>query len=219
MKLLDLRSCHRSRPSNEGGSCAQVGRPGIKAPGRAEALPRTAAITRSCGHKKSACNRYGALLRLDLSRRPNRIAEFAATGELYASQCPGIKCPRTIFHITVCCRRQRPPWLGHGGSDVGTGPAGGSRTVLGRPGSGRVVLHLARAVVPPPRLRAKWVSISAPLQPSTSDASRASPERTGVDRTLQNPAHPLLCSSGEELDPEALFSDAPWETSNLGMDR
>ena len=219
MKLLDLRSCHRSRPSNEGGSCAQVGRPGIKAPGRAEALPRTAAITRSCGHKKSACNRYGALLRLDLSRRPNRIAEFAATVELYASQCPGIKCPRTIFHITVRCRRQRLTWLGCGGQrrrdeagERGTHRFGATRQRQG-------VLHLARAVVPPPRLRAKWVSISAHLQPSTNNARRASPERTRLEKTLQNPAQPTTFSSGQELDPEALFSGDPWETSNLSMDR
>ena len=81
------------------------------------------------------------------------------------------------------------------------------------------VLHLARAVVPPPRLRAKWVLISAHLQLFTNTARRASPERTGVEKTLQNPAQPTTFLSGQELDPEALFSGDPWETSNLGMDR
>ena len=44
--------------TNRGGSCAQVGRPGQKEPGRPEGLPRTATIKRICGRKKSACNRY-----------------------------------------------------------------------------------------------------------------------------------------------------------------
>lgn len=99
------------------------------------------------------------------------------------------------------------------------GPGKRARTVLGRARSGRVGLHLARAVVPPPRLRAKSVSISAPLHPSSGSACWASPERTGVEKTLQNPARTPCFPNSRERDPEALFSGDPWETSNLGMSR
>ena len=43
--------------------CARGEKPGKLAPGQAEACPHTAAIERHCGHKKSACNGLGALLR------------------------------------------------------------------------------------------------------------------------------------------------------------
>jgi len=37
----------------KGGSYAQAEKPEIQEPGRPEGLPRTAAITRGCGHKKA----------------------------------------------------------------------------------------------------------------------------------------------------------------------
>lgn len=37
----------------KGGSYAQAEKPEIQEPGRPEGLPRTAAITRECGHKKA----------------------------------------------------------------------------------------------------------------------------------------------------------------------
>ena len=64
--------------TNRGGSCAQVGRPGQKEPGRPEGLPRTATIKRICGRKKSACNRYGVPVRILFVGRPSPFAEFAA---------------------------------------------------------------------------------------------------------------------------------------------
>jgi hypothetical protein len=72
-----------------------------------------------------------------LSESPNPVAELAATTALYAPQWPGIKCPRTIFHITVRCRRRRLTWLGCGGQRRGGEASGRARTVLGRSGSGR----------------------------------------------------------------------------------
>jgi hypothetical protein len=44
-------------------------------------------------------------------------------------------------------------------------------------GTGVLQLHLARAVVPPPRLRAKLVVFSAPLQQALYSPGRASPVR------------------------------------------
>ena len=38
----------------KGGSYAQAEKPEIQEPGRPEGLPRTAAITRECGHKKAS---------------------------------------------------------------------------------------------------------------------------------------------------------------------
>lgn len=62
-----------------GGSRARIGRPEIQEPGRAEALPRTAAIARKCERKKAPAIVKGALLRLYQVGRPNPIAELAAT--------------------------------------------------------------------------------------------------------------------------------------------
>lgn len=154
-----------------------------------------------------------------LSESPNPVAELAATTALYAPQWPGIKCPRTIFHITVRCRRRRRTWLGCGGQRR-KGEAGGRGAHrFGAIQRRQDVLHLARAVVPPPRLRAKSVSISASLHPSYGNACWAPPVRTGLEKTLQNPARTPYFPSGQEHDPKALFSGDPWETSNLGMSR
>lgn len=92
------------------------------------------------------------------------------------------------------------------------------RTILGRGRPGKVGLHLARAVVPPPRLRAKSVLISAPLQPIPDSARWASPGRTGAEKTLQNPAPTPCFMSAQERFLKALFSGDPRETSNLGME-
>lgn len=54
-------------------------------------------------------------------------------------------------------------------------------------GSG--VLHgLARAVVPPPRLRAKWVAFSASLQPTQNSAGLGALARSCCGKSLRNPA-------------------------------
>jgi hypothetical protein len=93
----------------------------------------------------------------------------------------------------------------------------GGRTMMGRRWPGGVDLHLARAVVPPPRLRAKSVLISARLQPFCRSARRASPERTGAEKTLQIPARTLCFGSALERYCKGLFSGDPRETSNLSM--
>jgi hypothetical protein len=82
---------------------------------------------------------------------------------------------------------------------------------------GGMAQHLARAVVPPPRLRAKSVSISAHLQQAYHSAHWASPERTGVEKSLQIPARTPLFSSPLEHHSKGLFSGDPRETSNLSM--
>ena len=96
-------------------------------------------------------------------------------------------------------------------------PGRQARTLLGRRRSGRVGLHLARAVVPPPRLRAKSVSVSAHLQHAYHSARWASPERTGVEKTLQIPARTPYFLSDQERYSRGLFSGDPRETSNLSM--
>lgn len=90
-------------------------------------------------------------------------------------------------------------------------------TMMGRRKPGGVGLHLARAVVPPPRLRAKSVSISAHLQPTSRSARQASPERTEAEKTLQIPARTPSFQSAQERYSEGLFSGDPRETSNLSM--
>jgi hypothetical protein len=54
-------------------------------------------------------------------------------------------------------------------------------------GSG-VLQHSARAVVPPPRLRAKWVVFSAPLRTTLGGSGWASGWRCGEVQSLRNPA-------------------------------
>lgn len=51
-----------------------------------------------------------------------------------------------------------------------------------------VVLHLARAVVPPPRLRAKWVVFSAALRTTLGGSGWALARRFGGGSNLRNPA-------------------------------
>ena len=51
-----------------------------------------------------------------------------------------------------------------------------------------VVLHLARAVVPPPRLRAKWVSFSALLHPGQNYAGWGPDSDFRLWKYLRNPA-------------------------------
>jgi hypothetical protein len=65
-----------------GGSCAQADKPEIQEPGRPEGLPRTAAIARNGGRKKTPAHRgCGALLRLHLAGLSGPVAELAATRE------------------------------------------------------------------------------------------------------------------------------------------
>ncbi|GEM_PF-1732496 len=66
-----------------GGSSTRVGRPGRKEPGTPEGVPRTTAITRHRGHKKSACDEDWALLRLSIPTGQGRIADASATGAIY----------------------------------------------------------------------------------------------------------------------------------------
>lgn len=66
-----------------GGSSTRVGRPGRKEPGTPEGVPRTTAITRHRGHKKSACDEDWALLRLSIPTGQGRIADASATGGIY----------------------------------------------------------------------------------------------------------------------------------------
>jgi hypothetical protein len=62
-----------------GGSCAQAEKPEIQEPGRPEGLPRTAAIARNGGRKKTPANRVlGRLVRLHLAGFSGPIAELAA---------------------------------------------------------------------------------------------------------------------------------------------
>ncbi len=54
--------------------------------------------------------------------------------------------------------------------------------------SDNAVVLLARAVVPPPRLRAKWVVFSAALQTAQRGTGRGAARRYGVVKSLRNPA-------------------------------
>lgn len=51
-----------------------------------------------------------------------------------------------------------------------------------------VLQYLARAVVPPPRLRAKWVAFSALLQPIQNSAGLGALVRPCGGKSLRNPA-------------------------------
>ena len=62
------------------------------------------------------------------------------------------------------------------------------RTVLVRFGPGQVSWALSRAVVPPPRLRAKWVVFSAPLRTTPGGSGWALGWRFGGSGTLRIPA-------------------------------
>ena len=67
-----------------GGSSTRVGRPGRKGPGTPEGVPRTTAMTRHRGHKKSACDEDWALLRLSIPTGQGRVADASATEGIYA---------------------------------------------------------------------------------------------------------------------------------------
>lgn len=58
-------------------------------------------------------------------------------------------------------------------------------------GSG-VLQHSARAVVPPPRLRAKWVVFSAALRTAQRGPGRGSAWRCGWGKSLRNPARVVV---------------------------
>ena len=63
-----------------GGSYARADKPEIQEPGRPEGLPRTAAIARNEGRKKTPANRvWWRLLRLHLDGLSGPVAELAAT--------------------------------------------------------------------------------------------------------------------------------------------
>ena len=62
-----------------GGSSTRVGRPGRKGPGTPEGVPRTTAMTRHRGHKKSACDEDWALLRLSIPTGQGRVADASTT--------------------------------------------------------------------------------------------------------------------------------------------
>ena len=69
----------------------RVGIPGIKAPGTPEGVPRTAAIERYCGHKKSACNTYWRCDALIHFRFLHLVADFAATSGEYPAEYKAFK--------------------------------------------------------------------------------------------------------------------------------
>jgi hypothetical protein len=62
-----------------GGSCAQVGEPGQKEPGRPFGLPRTAAMTRGCRREKASAVGWSAHVRLLRVGSPNPVLESART--------------------------------------------------------------------------------------------------------------------------------------------
>lgn len=81
--------------------------------------------------------------------------------------------------------------------DFGRRAVGGwANDVLRRANRGVDVLHVgcdvlhhpARAVVPPPRLRAKWVVFSAPLRTTPGGSGWALTRRCGKVESLRNPA-------------------------------
>ena len=68
-------------PRRKGGSFAQAEKPEIQEPGRPEGLPRTAAITRGCRHKKApAIVGLGRWCACILRGFSGPVAELAATG-------------------------------------------------------------------------------------------------------------------------------------------
>ena len=91
-----------------GGSSTRVGRPGRKEPGTPEGVPRTTAITRHRGHKKSACDEDWALMRLSIPTGQGRVTDASATGAIYP--CEGaIARFGAVGMYALCCR----PHSGH----------------------------------------------------------------------------------------------------------
>jgi len=91
-----------------GGSSTRVGRPGRKEPGTPEGVPRTTAITRHRGHKKSACDEDWALLRLSIPTGQGRIADASATGAIYLY---GTACARARRFVLGAIRFGKNPGL------------------------------------------------------------------------------------------------------------
>ena len=79
-KLLNLKSCHNSLPSEWVTAVRRLVNREIKETGTSEDVPRTAAITHAAGIKKAPADVMGALLRLELHGFPHPVAELAATG-------------------------------------------------------------------------------------------------------------------------------------------
>ena len=70
-----------------------------------------------------------------------------------------------------------------------------------------VPIHLARAVVPPPRLRAKWVVFSAPLQTAQRGTGRGAARCYGVVKSLRNPARVDVLRNADKY---------AWEADSVG---
>jgi len=87
-----------------GGSSTRVGRPGRKEPGTPEGVPRTTAITRHRGHKKSACDEDWALLRLSIPTGQGRIADASATEGIYPYGAAFARV-RVLFRGQTFCRK------------------------------------------------------------------------------------------------------------------
>jgi len=87
-----------------GGSSTRVGRPGRKEPGTPEGVPRTTAITRHRGHKKSACDEEWALLRLSIPTGQGRIADASATEAIYPYG-PACARARILYFGHTFCRK------------------------------------------------------------------------------------------------------------------
>jgi hypothetical protein len=92
-----------------GGSCAQADKPEIQESGRPEGLPRTAAIARNCGHKKTPAIVVGALLRLHLAGLSGPVADLAATDRRLAWRAGSCKREKTgALQVGYVCRSQQP---------------------------------------------------------------------------------------------------------------
>jgi hypothetical protein len=123
----------------------------------------------------------GAPVRLRLPGRQTRIAELAATAVMYYLRV--IRCknyPRTQSKARPAARAALAlqSTQAHSRSEAADGTATFSPLfclILVRPPARQGRLHLARAVVPPPRLRAKQVFYSAHLQASVYGPARAFP--------------------------------------------
>ncbi|GID06254.1 hypothetical protein TMM008_34560 [Pseudomonas sp. 008] len=77
-KLLNLKSCHNSLPSEWVAAVRRLVNREIKETGTPEDVPRTAAITQIAGEKKAPADAWHccAVIYLGL---PSPVAEFAAT--------------------------------------------------------------------------------------------------------------------------------------------
>ena len=78
VKLLNLKSCHNSLPSEWVAAVRRLVNREIKETGTSEDVPRTAAITQIAGEKKAPANAWHccAVIYLGL---PSPVAELAAT--------------------------------------------------------------------------------------------------------------------------------------------